>query len=132
MIFLSMNILSASGVVGPLAPSAMICENKCYFEVLHFSCIFSLHSFSLEWHNTINNSYTLKGLLLWLALLTSDLGFDIVGVFLCKLFFTCSRDQDMTVSFQDAAFIWGGVGEANNSAIGLENKSIYYINTFRR
>lgn len=63
-------------------------------------------------------------------LLTSDLGFDIVGVFLCKLFFTCSRDQDITLSFQDAAFIWCGLGEANNGSIGLENKNIY-INTLR-
>ncbi len=59
-----------------------------------------------------------------------NLGLDIVGIFLCKLFFTRCRDQDVTLSFQDAAFIGGGIRKANNSAIGLEKASIWCIDTF--
>ena len=53
--------------------------------------------------------------------LTSDLGFDLVGVPQGELLLAGGGDQDVAVGLQDAALVGRGVREAHDGAVSLEH-----------
>ncbi len=68
---------------------------------------------------------------MWTMLLVSDLSFDIVSVLPGQLFLSSSRDEDITISFQNVPLVWLRVGEAHNGTMLLQRKHKYIKKQFK-
>lgn len=88
-------------MVGPLAPSAMICQNR---RTLGQNRI----DLDLPPSQPAESRY---------------LGFDPVGVALGELLLAGGWDQDVAVRLQDAPLVGDGVREAHDGTVGLETGS---------
>lgn len=105
--FLSMKILSASGVVGPLAPSAIIWQNKQKHRLPR-------HNGKKQESLDLLNEST--------VCMRVYLGFDLVCIPLGQLFLSSCRDQDVTVGLKKVSFVWGRVRKTNDGSILLKTE----------
>lgn len=130
IMFLSKKILSAAGVVGPLAPSAIICnKHPRRSGSIHWDLIFALSKYRIhspliwehgpvkmkpktpEHHKSWPSGTAARG--------SPDLGLDVGGILFGQLLLAGRRNQDVAVSLQDVALVGLGIGEAHNGAMLL-------------
>lgn len=115
--FLSMKILSASGVVGPLAPSAIIWQNKQKHRLPR-------HNGKKQESLDLLNEST--------VCMRVYLGFDLVCIPLGQLFLSSCRDQDVTVGLKKVSFVWGRVRKTNDGSILLKTEDMCKTSTDQR
>lgn len=102
MTLFSRKTLSASGVVGPFAPSAMIWTRQN--TISHFTQLHQMPSpiTRIQMRSSFN------------------LGLDPGGIVTGELLLSGGRNQDVAVSFQNVPFIGFSTWEAHNGAVVLQ------------